>query len=191
MKKVIVAIVMAGVAGQVSAQGILGKANDFLGRLNTSMHGAAGGPVSRSAPLAVNQQSAEQQAGQAQALATPVQAQIAADRTEAKPLIEKIVTISACATNDTAWNALNRYAEHPTSWSSNINEVSLIPWTKYHPKNRCLDVLRITNWQKPAKNALSFKVYLISAQSDEAKEQSFTLIKADDGEWMVRSIGQA
>lgn len=190
MRNAIICALIASTAGQASAQGFLSKANDLLGRINGTMRGATIGKGSAAAPMAINQQTAEQQAGQVRALATPLQAQIAADRAEAKPLIEKLVMTSACATNDAAWNSLNRQSENPTTRSTG-SFYSPIGETKYHSKNRCLDVLRVSGWAKPAKNALDFTVYLISAQSDEAKYQQFALVKGDDGEWLVRKIGYA
>ena len=120
-----------------------------------------------------------------------MQAQIAEDRAEAKPLIDRLVMTSACSTDNSAWNSINRQAEKPTTWSADFRGASAVGSMKYHSKSRCLDVLRIAKWEKPAKNALNFTVYLISAQSDEAVHQNFALVKDDGGEWLVRSIGDA
>lgn len=193
MKKLILTVLLMSVTSGASAQSFLSKANDFLGRVNGTMRGAANGQAIRPSPMAINQQSPEQKAAQAQALALPLplQSQIAADRAEAKPLIDKLVMTSACSTDNSAWNSVNRQAEKPATWSADFKGSSAVGSMKYHSKSRCLDVLRIAKWEKPAKNALNFTVYLISAQSDEAVHQNFALIKDDGGEWLVRSIGDA
>lgn len=191
MKSAFFAALLLTIAGQASAQGILSKANNLLGRINSSVQGAANGQLPRTASMAINQQTPEQKAAQAQALNTPIQAQIAADRLEAKPLIDKLVMTSACAVNNSAWNSINRQSEKPTTWSADFKGEAAIGSMAYHPKNRCLDIVRIAKWEKPAKNALNFTVYLISSQSDEAKHQAFEIIKDDGGEWLVRQVGRA
>jgi len=143
----------------------------------------------RGAPMAIARQSAEQKAAMAQAIRSPVQEQIAADREEAESLIAEIVTTSACAINDSAWNHLNRSRETPRTLASYSTGVSPVGQTQFHQKDQCLDVLRITNWSKPARNALTFEVQLMSAQSDEAKRQAFTLVRDNGGQWLVRAIG--
>ena len=191
MRKVVVAALLLSVASQGSAQSFLNKANDLLGRVNGTMRGAAGGQTSHSVPSVINQQTPEQQAGQTQALATPLQAQISADRADAKPLIERLVMTSACARDSGAWNSFNRQLENPATFFNGLYMMVPMSWMPYHPKTKCLDVIRVVGWQKPAKNALNFRVYLISAQSDESKHQDFALVKSDDSGWLVRTIGDA
>lgn len=191
MKMMLVAALLLTVGQQAAAQDFLTKANNFLGRINGTMRGANGAQSSQPASMAINQQTPEQKAAQAQALSTPLQAQIAADRQEAKPLIDKLVMTSACAVNNSAWNSINRQSEKPSTWLADFKGNAAIGSMSYHSKNRCLDVVRVAKWEKPAKNALNFTVYLISGQSDEAKHQAFELVKDDSNEWLVRRIGDA
>lgn len=62
---------------------------------------------------------------------------------------------------------------------------------EYHDKTRCLDVLRLADWSKPARNALKFRAYYLSEDSGESKRQVFELQKSADGHWMIRDIGIA
>ena len=112
---------------------------------------------------------------------------IAADRAEASALIRTVIVTGACATAPEAWNATNRYHMAPQSGWDNTR----VPMfgLRYHDKSRCLDVARITDWAKPALNALRFRVYYLAADSGEASSQGFELQKSSDGQWLIREIG--
>ena len=121
------------------------------------------------------------------AIAASVQADIQTNKNEAADLISLIVQTSACATSGPAWNRLNRVSESPQNHTYGL--YSPMRNMQYHNKTSCLDVIRIDKWAKPAKNALSFRVQLISGQSDEAASLAFVLVKSMEGQWLIKSIG--
>lgn len=126
-------------------------------------------------------------------LAAPLTDQrVAADRATAAPLITKLLTIGACARSSAAWNAINRDSLTPRTYQPPFsNELVAMDNLTYHDKNSCLDVARLTDWSKPALNALKFRVYYIAPDSGEAKSQWFEVQKTSEGVWMVRGIGVA
>ncbi len=192
MKSIAVGLALLTLAAPVSAQtNILDKANNFLGRLTGTPTAQRQATPAFNSSAAMNRQTPSQLAAQQTALAAPVQVQIAADRAEAKVLIDRMVSISACAINDTAWHSLNRYSEEPKTYQTYFKSHAAVANTKFHSKSNCLDVLRVTKWAKPAKNALTFQVQLVSAQSDEAVSQSFVIVKDDANQWLVRTIEYA
>lgn len=124
-------------------------------------------------------------------LAQPLQdARIATDRADAMPLIRTVLSTASCATADGAWNAVNRFHMTPKTFGSGYNSF-YVPMAdmRYHDKSRCLDVIRLTDWTKPANNALTFQAYYLAADSGEAKRQTFELQKSSEGQWMIRKIG--
>ncbi|WP_198507649.1 hypothetical protein [Qipengyuania seohaensis] len=52
----------------------------------------------------------------------------------------------------------------------------------------CLNATRITEWSKPANNALAFRTYYVAADSGEAGDLRFTLQKTSEGMWMIQNI---
>lgn len=115
-------------------------------------------------------------------------AAIRRDRDEARQLISALVATGACATHPRAWNAMNRY--HLTPKSHDLYSIKIVPmWgMQYHDATTCLDATRITEWSKPANNALSFRTYYVAADSGEAGDVRFTLQKTSDGTWMIQKI---
>ena len=111
---------------------------------------------------------------------------ISADRTDAMPLIRQLVTIGACAQSGEAWNGVNR---------SYMTPITHYRWIKtpmfhmeYHDKATCLDTTRISDWSKPANNAVKFRASYVSAVSGEAAVLWFELQEARNGNWMIRKI---
>jgi hypothetical protein len=192
MKRAAPGLMLLTLAGPVTAQtNILDKANNFLGRLTGTPPTQRQSPTANNSSAALNRQTPAQLSAQQTALAAPAQAQIAADRAEAKVLIDRLASTSACALNDTAWHSINRYREEPKTYESYLKSHAAVANTKFHSKTNCLDVLRVTKWAKPAKNALTFQVQLVYAQSDEAVSQSFVIVKDDANQWLVRTIEYA
>lgn len=173
--------------GQLKA---LEKVNSFLGRITgTSLAGRPSSSPQMTPSSAIVEPSAEQSSSMSKAISASVAAAIAADRQSAAQLIADLVKTSACATDGRAWNKFNRVNEKPRTYTTdNRNSVPMLQ-TQYHNKAQCLDVIRIDEWSKPAKNALHFKVRMISAQSDEAASQTFLLVRQPTNEWQVRDIG--
>ncbi|MFC7538133.1 hypothetical protein ACFQPG_12295 [Sphingomonas sp. GCM10030256] len=124
-------------------------------------------------------------------LNTPLQDGVtAADRAAAAPLVRQVVATLSCARDSAALNSLNRQHLFPRTFKPPFyNEYIPMQNLSYHDNNTCLDVLRLTDWTKPANNTLKFAAHYISPQSGEAKRQTFELQKASDGQWMIRDIG--
>lgn len=126
-------------------------------------------------------------------LAQPMQDQrTSADRAAAAGLIRTLLGIGACATAPQAWNAINRDSVAPYNFGSLGGDSSYVAMfgLRYHDKSRCLSVLRLGDWSKPADNALRFRTYYVSDESGEAKNQTYELQRLD-GRWMFREMGLA
>lgn len=177
----------APVFGQLKA---LDKVNGFLGRITgTPVANRPSSSPQMTPSSAIVEPTSEQITSMGKAISASVTAAIAADRQSAAQLIADLVKTSACATDGRAWNKFNRVNEKPRTYTTdNRNSVPMLQ-TQYHNKSQCLDVIRIDEWSKPAKNALQFKVRMISAQSDEVASQTFLLVRQPTNEWQVRDIG--
>ena len=121
-------------------------------------------------------------------VATPVSAQSVLDR-----IVEVLKPKSATQSttiSPAAASAMNRY--HLTPKSHDLYSIGIVPmWgMKYHDFTTCLDVTRITDWSKPANNALSFRTYYVAADSGEAGDVGFTLQKTSEGTWMIQQISK-
>lgn len=57
--------------------------------------------------------------------------------------------------------------------------------TNYHPKNQCMTVTQIGNFNMLALNALALKVMFVSDVSGESSSKGYVLIKQADGQWLV------
>ena len=182
------AICVVAVSPAQAQDSIFGKLLKQVSRATgPTTAGAAGQPLLR--PSATVQPTAEQTASlRAALLVKQPNTQIAQDVRDANALIERLAQTGACAVNNNAWNAFNRESVSPTNWN---NAYGYVPrdGDQYHDGRYCLDVIRITDYAKPAANALSFKVYFISPQSQRATHQTFELLRSTEGPWLVKSIG--
>jgi len=111
---------------------------------------------------------------------------ITADRANAMPLFRQLVTIGACAQSGEAWNSVNRFYMTPITHYRWIKTPMF--HMEYHDKATCLDTTRISDWSKPANNAVKFRASYVSANSGEAAVLWFELQKATNGSWMIRKI---
>ena len=116
---------------------------------------------------------------------------IAADRSAAANLIGSIVATGSCAKNSAAWNPLSRQMVRPASYGPGFADLLYTPraFFKYHEDNSCLDVVRLSDWNKPANNALTFTAFYVSPQSGEAANQTYTLQKDSQNGWLIQDIG--
>lgn len=122
------------------------------------------GPVAQR-PASTARATVEQIAATRRIIATPQSnLQLARDMTAAGPLIEKLANTGACGVDNTAWNGLNREALEPRTWTDLRSAVAR-GYDKYHDPRYCYDVVRITDFEKPAANALRFNVFYVSPQS--------------------------
>lgn len=100
---------------------------------------------------------------------------------EAKPTIEKMVAMTACATHQ---SPLNQFTD-PDSGLGLPAPLSISYKLKYH-KSGCLNVLRVNSFKRQATNAFTFTVYYQSPQSEETDNYDYVAIKQPDGEWLFK-----
>ena len=105
-------------------------------------------------------------------------------REEARPVIEKILEISACYPRFDIGRYLNAYsvAENSGAYGHSAPMVMM----NYHPKSECLTVSRVDSWRMLAKNALSFRAVFVSDASSESSSVNYEMIKQPDGTWLLR-----
>lgn len=177
------------VATPVSAQSVLDRIVEVL-KPKSATQSTTISPAAASAQSVAAITSSQQTDIDSQLQLAIEDAAIAQDRGEARQLISALVATGACATHPRAWNAMNRY--HLTPKSHDLYSIGIVPmWgMKYHDFTTCLDVTRITDWSKPANNALSFRTYYVAADSGEAGDVGFTLQKTSEGTWMIQQISK-
>lgn len=183
------AALLASVASAPAAaqDHFLGKVLGMLTR-PAAPKGAAAVPAA--VPATTVKPTGEQVAALQKALAArQLDSSVAANVAEAKPLIERLAQTGACAIDSAAWNAFNREAVTPKTWLNGLYGYVPRHNDPYHDPRYCLVVLRISAYEKPAANALSFRVYYISPQSQRAVSQPFTILKTPEGAWQVKEIG--
>lgn len=167
-----------------SSQDVLGS----LIKAITKPVSAAG--KSQSAPSAIVSATPQQVAATA-ALLKPKfdDPRIGQDFAAARPLLEKMMNIAACGTNDTAWHALNREAVLPKTYQRFPDRVAR-GYDQYHDASQCYDLVRITDVEKPAGNALSFKAHFVSPSSESASALKFETQRSPEGQWLFRSVSK-
>lgn len=102
-------------------------------------------------------------------------------REEARPVLEKILTISACHPDMYIHQYLVPY------WSGQNHTPSApMAGMQYHPKSECLTVTRLDNWRMNARNAFSFRAIYISDASSESRAEYYEMVKQPDGAWLLR-----
>ena len=113
---------------------------------------------------------------------------IASDVAEARPLLERTLRTLGCATSASALNSLNRARLEPRSYDATTTRL-YVPMGRleYHDKRRCLDVVRLGEWKKPAANILSVRAYFVSPSSEEAASQEVVYQRTEDG-WLIGAI---
>jgi hypothetical protein len=102
-------------------------------------------------------------------------------REEARPVLEKVLSRSACYPRTDVYRYLTAYS---------IGERGGYPapmvTMQYHPKSECLTVTRLDNWRMRARNAFSFRAVYVSDASSESATAEYEMIKQPDGAWLLR-----
>ena len=80
--------------------------------------------------------------------------------------------------------ALNPYANVGKTFHAHNYTRSPMPQMSSHDKNRCLNVIRINNWQLNNK-ALKFDVTYQSSNTQKVMKQEHAVIEQDDGSWLI------
>lgn len=109
------------------------------------------------------------------------------DINKAKNAAAKIIfqdaAIHACMDGYDA-TALNPYANVGKTFHAHNYTRSPMPQMSGHDKNRCLNVIRINNWQLNNK-ALKFDVTYQSSNTQKVMKQEHAVIEQDDGSWLI------
>ena len=185
-KTLVAAILFGGLASSpASAQSLLDRLSDAL-KPKAGQQTSTRTTSARSGRLTASirpQQAAAIDTLLAEPLEDPA---VTADRADAMPLIRQLVTTGACAQSGEAWNSVNRFYMTPITHYRWIKTPMF--HMEYHDKATCLDTTRISEWSKPADNAVKFRASYVSAASGEAAVLWFELQKVSDGSWMIRKI---
>lgn len=101
----------------------------------------------------------------------------------AKPTIQKVLSLVACTTDSKGTVKLNKYATD--------NYVFYYKYPTYLMKNHisgCTKITRISKYQYIAKNAFSFETTFESLQSGEVARINFEIQKQPEGDWLFSKI---
>ncbi|MDO4250739.1 MAG: hypothetical protein Q4C68_04435 [Moraxella sp.] len=100
--------------------------------------------------------------------------------TQAIDPIAQLLLIASCSTEEFNLSLGGIQALNAQSF----NLMNIMSYLQYHPKNQCVSVKNIGNWQMPAKNALTFRVIYHSDISGETATALVSMIY-DNGNWLV------
>ena len=110
----------------------------------------------------------------------------------AKPVLERTIMTSACASSATALNQLNEIRLRPetydNSYASNYDIAK--HGMSYHDVRQCTTVARI-NFKFLAANAFSAEVFYLSPSSAEATHQILAFRYVGESGWLIETIGGA
>jgi hypothetical protein len=183
-KKIFAIIALLSVTEPAVAQTMLDK---FIGKLTKR---GSGQPALQEGGSNLAGMTTAQGAEIDRLLAQPMQnANLTADRQVAMPVIRTMVATAACASAGEAWNTRNRLMMRPQTFRGYVPAITPMLRTQYHDKSKCMDVVRIGDWSKPAANALKFRAYFVAGDSGEAANVTFELQRSSEGEWLVRDFG--
>ncbi len=103
----------------------------------------------------------------------------------AAPTIIAVAERVSCLSNDTGRSALAEFAAPNKSNFIYLNyPMHFAGGTKYHDKAFCMTVLRISGWQAPANNALSYEITFKADDSGETKSWNHEIVRQSDGSWL-------
>lgn len=101
--------------------------------------------------------------------------------TEAKPVIQKVLSELACA-KDKRSSVFQRYAISNWVFTSSITGTPIYSMDNH--VSGCTTITRINNYKYVAKNAFSFDVTFESPQSGEVQRRNFEVQKQPEGDWL-------
>ena len=101
---------------------------------------------------------------------------------DAAPTIIALAERVSCLVNGTGRSALTEYAAPNKSGFIYLSYP--METMQYHDKAFCTTVLRITGWQAPANNALSYEVTFKADDSGETKSLRHEIVRQSDGSWL-------
>lgn len=162
-------------AGSARASTVVGEVQQATAR-----------PVQRRAPVGYSLITPEQ----SKAVETALMKSIPNDRIRdmVKDAASTIVAVAervSCLSNDTGRSALAEFAAPNKSNFIYLNyPMHFAGGTKYHDKAFCMTVLRISGWQAPANNALSYEITFKADDSGETKSLNHEIVRQSDGSWL-------
>lgn len=110
---------------------------------------------------------------------------------EARPLVERAITTSACATSAASFNDLNDVLVRPRKWGTLIDSEGYVGEFFHHrAPSDCLDVL----WIKPRRissNEFAVNARYAAGEDKRYVHQSFYFRKVQDGAWRISIIDAA
>jgi hypothetical protein len=101
---------------------------------------------------------------------------------DAVPAITAMAERVSCLTNGTGRSALAEFAAPNKSGFIYLSYP--METMQYHDKAFCTTVLRVTGWQAPANNALSYEVTFKAEDSGETKTLRHEIVRQTDGSWL-------
>lgn len=162
-----------------------GSARSLVGDIN-QVQQAATRPVQRRAPVGYALITPEQ----SKAIEVSLMKSIPNDRIrdmvkDAAPTLIAVSERVSCLVNDTGRSALAEFAAPNKSNFIYLNyPMHFAGGTKYHDKAFCMTVLRISGWQAPANNALSYEITFKADDSGETKSWNHEIVRQSDGSWL-------
>jgi hypothetical protein len=101
---------------------------------------------------------------------------------DAAPAITVMAERVSCLANGAGRSALAEFAAPNKSGFIYLSYP--METMQYHDKAFCATVLRITGWQAPANNALSYEVTFKAEDSGETKTLRHEIVRQSDGSWL-------
>ncbi len=105
---------------------------------------------------------------------------------EAAPAVTLMAERMGCLASDAGTSAMNEFLA-PNGWWSRVG-ITVYPMgtmsIKYHDKSSCLTVVRITAWNAPANNVLTYQVFYKADDSGESAIREHEVIRQTDGTWL-------
>jgi hypothetical protein len=104
---------------------------------------------------------------------------------DAAPAITVMAERVSCLANDTGRSALSEFAApNKSSFIYLSYPMNVGGGTKYHDKAFCMTVLRVSGWQAPANNVLSYEIIFKADDSGETKSWNHEIVRQSDGSWL-------
>lgn len=155
---------------------VLQGVNSTLGAVNSVLGGTASSSSSSSSRVSIDSTASSSTISAINKAST--NSDVKKLFNEAKPYIEKIVSLAACGAS---YSQMRTYAD-----SENVHDhMSPFNYISHH-KSGCLKVLRIDAIKKKTANAFGFTVTYMSPQSEESKKGYYIAVKQPDGEWLFQ-----
>lgn len=175
---------------KINEQGERDRAAITAGQQGNASSQATGG-TEQAGGMAIVQEQEETQSKPTK-LIIPKDKRTAAAIEEAKPLIQKVVSMHRCLKDNKGLRQLNFDAVPGTDMMRYVNpywpKTGLpIENMKYHDNNKCLRAQTLDQFSMPAMNALLFRAIYFADDSGETANFLYLFMKTDEG-WKIRQF---